>query len=319
MSAFQRSLALSTARPRRKNSWDWPPTHRQVIAIVVVFLDGVAAWLLVHPMLESGLQQPFAVLFGLSFATLVVAAALTMTVDPVDPAIRGRVQGTKEMLECRHCRSAVNLDSKHCWECRKCVDVFDHHCPWLNTCIGARNYGYFFVTVWSLLVNLVLLCTASAGLLVLHFFGDAANHIENGRTVVLLALTTGVNLPLGFLDMTLLSFHCYLVYKDLTTYEYLRPESRKRLERKAAARRAEEQARLARRKVVTESESDSHSSDDGLVGAHDDDALDVFRAIVPDSEDTDVAKEINGFVFGSFASGVHPSEPERQHSLQARV
>merc|ERR1719198_2657578 len=51
---------------------------------------------------------------------------------------------------CTYCRMVQPPRAKHCRDCDCCVLRNDHHCPFVNNCIGQRNYVYFCGFLFSL-------------------------------------------------------------------------------------------------------------------------------------------------------------------------
>ena len=137
----------------------------------------------------------------------------------------------REYKICDTCYIVRPLRSTHCGICDNCIYRFDHHCPWIGTCVGKRNYPYFFI--FLILLNLFQVYTAAVCIahIVIKILDIKNNIISNtkkkkdsilvGSVIMSLYLIIYVLLTMIF-TTGLLFYHIRIVKNDMTTKEELK-------------------------------------------------------------------------------------------------
>ena len=79
---------------------------------------------------------------------------------------------------CYSCSAYRPPRTSHCSLCDNCVERFDHHCLWLGTCIGKRNYRYFYILTLCINLSAVFQIGYSLYYIVIHAkkFKDKENY-----------------------------------------------------------------------------------------------------------------------------------------------
>jgi len=118
--------------------------------------------------------------------------------------------------------------TSHCAICDNCVMRFDHHCMWLGTCVGRRNYKYFFYLVLSLNISAIFQISYAIFLIVYQCKNSSAKEeykkvVVWGMSVVIFFDTLFVALFIGKLFV----LHLYLIFENLTFYEYIKKKWKK--------------------------------------------------------------------------------------------
>ena len=132
----------------------------------------------------------------------------------------------KNYKSCETCKIIKPQRSNHCHDCNNCVEKFDHHCPWIGQCVAARNYRKFFMFVIVANINAIYIVGISIAKYdyeIRHYKVHSLRPSqlalsENSCTIFLIIYNL---IALLFL-LSLLLYHCHLVYNNMTTRENLK-------------------------------------------------------------------------------------------------
>ncbi|RNF12623.1 DHHC containing zinc finger protein [Trypanosoma rangeli] len=134
---------------------------------------------------------------------------------------------------CYGCNNYRPLRAVHCRFCDVCIARRDHHCPWVGTCVGERNYRFYFFFLWSSLGLALTVLIGGIQSLVLRVLLLSRDAAYANRSVFFAALVeTHFVEPLlvlvaagtCFLVAPLAVFHLMLATRNMTTMEEMRGE-----------------------------------------------------------------------------------------------
>eukprot|EP00741_Cyanophora_paradoxa_P021627 tig00000241_g20875.t2 len=121
-----------------------------------------------------------------------------------------------------HCSHCINSSGTK----GRCVLKMDHHCVWMDNCVGWKNHKAFIL----FLVYVTVAAVYSFALLAYRFstivmyMGPSEFSSAPASFLWLMGVDLMVVVPVGAGVGSLLSWHCYLIARNVTTIEYLAEE-----------------------------------------------------------------------------------------------
>ncbi|KAK6327097.1 hypothetical protein J4Q44_G00027420 [Coregonus suidteri] len=255
----------STASLSRVNGWACPPHYFQLVGWTIYSYMAVVGFGIYIPLLPSPWSHMAYSLTGAAFIVHLVTHLAAVSINPAEAGVRAKKSYSNPLpvfdkkkqphvihnLHCYLCKINVDPKVKHCGVCNKCIEDFDHHCKWLNNCVGGQNYWYFFVTVLSATLGVLVLLMVILFIFIQYYMDPGSlrtapqfiSVLSNGTWLVFLPLvpmeTSSVSLlVVAFLTVMLatgsllllvhlLGFHIYLLLNKMSTYDYIITRRRK--------------------------------------------------------------------------------------------
>ncbi|XP_066928208.1 uncharacterized protein [Clytia hemisphaerica] len=237
---------VGQAQYGRTNGLSCPLHPLQLIGWFFITLFGITHFgILVHYLPSEWV--PFGIIFpACGYVIHLFYHFFALILDPADPAVRRKGSFLRKIFDrskhthviensfCYICQTQVSSRSKHCSACNKCVSDFDHHCKWLNNCVGGRNYKLFLGCCISAILTALLMFVIDFYLMI-AYYTDQENVLKRAvlntwqlfvpvckEAYIIFVIVNGLLLLIAMLLIGhLLLFHCYLLCKNLSTYDYI--------------------------------------------------------------------------------------------------
>ncbi|XP_048526785.1 histone deacetylase 8-like isoform X3 [Dendroctonus ponderosae] len=120
----------------------------------------------------------------------------------------------------RYCTSCMHIKpdrTHHCSSCERCFLKMDHHCPWVNNCIGFRNYKSFILLIFYTF----LYCAFYVSTIIPHIISPWG-HSKFAEDLPI-SIGFGFAAIMGLTTFGFMCYHLYLTSTNETTLEKVHP------------------------------------------------------------------------------------------------
>lgn len=129
---------------------------------------------------------------------------------------------TRTPIGPRYCEKCVHIKPDrchHCSVCGVCVTKMDHHCPWVNNCVGFKNYKFFILFLGYAFIYCIFVAFTSLPYFIQ--FWKVPNEVSGtGRFHVLFLFFVSIMFSISL--VSLWGYHIYLVLHNRSTLEAFR-------------------------------------------------------------------------------------------------
>eukprot|EP00033_Pygsuia_biforma_P002440 GCRY01002706.1.p1 GENE.GCRY01002706.1~~GCRY01002706.1.p1 ORF type:complete len:252 (-),score=25.90 GCRY01002706.1:278-1033(-) len=219
-----------------------PDKETLCFTYILIAVPSILFGVFTIPYLSEHVSIAVPICFGVFLFSTFLSLFLTSSIDPgivprekpVENGPKYTYRSTKEVevngvkvtvKYCETCRLFRPPRCSHCSVCDNCVNRFDHHCPWVGTCIGERNYRFFYLFI----VSITLLCLSVFAFSIVHLVilsedeGDGwdafVTAVQHAPQSLLLSIFTFF---ISFSLVGLFLFHTFLICTAQTTNESIK-------------------------------------------------------------------------------------------------